>query len=65
MPEQMRVRPRQHSSHPTILTALSACGPSGTGCTCPKGKCNCSPCVNAAHSSKVPLSPIHTELELS
>lgn len=67
MPDQMRVRPRQHPSHHTILTALSACGPSGTGCTCPKGKCNCSPCVNAAHSSKVPPFPYphRTRVELT
>ncbi|KAF8549956.1 hypothetical protein OG21DRAFT_1514614 [Imleria badia] len=31
-----------------------ACGSSGsgTGCTCPKGKCNCKQCVNAPHSLK-------------
>jgi hypothetical protein len=37
----------------TILTVLSACAPSGTGCACPS---NCSQCANAPHSPKVPPS---------
>lgn len=49
----------------TTLTVLSACGPSGTGCTCPKGKCDCKQCVNAPHSRKVLLFPSYTKLELT
>ncbi|KAG1737901.1 uncharacterized protein EDB91DRAFT_474145 [Suillus paluster] len=29
-----------------------ACGPAGTGCACPKNKCNCDNCVNKQHSSQ-------------
>jgi hypothetical protein len=32
---------------------FSACGPQGTGCACPKGKCNCAECPNKAHTAKV------------
>ncbi|KAI0365602.1 hypothetical protein BV20DRAFT_972996 [Pilatotrama ljubarskyi] len=35
----------------TCQNACSACGPSGTGCACPKGKCNCQNCVNKANNS--------------
>ncbi|KAF9553557.1 hypothetical protein CPC08DRAFT_645502 [Agrocybe pediades] len=36
----------------TCQAACSACGPSGTGCACPKGKCNCAECPNKAHTEK-------------
>ncbi|KAJ8591597.1 hypothetical protein M405DRAFT_764608 [Rhizopogon salebrosus TDB-379] len=36
----------------TCLNECLACGPSGTGCTCPKGRCNCQQCVNSKHSEK-------------
>jgi hypothetical protein len=30
------------------IFAHSACGPSGTGCSCKKGSCNCDTCENKA-----------------
>ncbi|RPD57773.1 hypothetical protein L226DRAFT_467857 [Lentinus tigrinus ALCF2SS1-7] len=32
----------------TCQNNCGSCGPSGTGCACPKGKCNCQNCVNNA-----------------
>ncbi|KAJ8474284.1 hypothetical protein ONZ51_g7327 [Trametes cubensis] len=34
----------------TCQNSCGACGPSGTGCACAKGKCNCQNCVNKASS---------------
>ncbi|KAF8418258.1 hypothetical protein L210DRAFT_956957 [Boletus edulis BED1] len=36
----------------TCQSNCGACGPSGTGCGCPKGKCNCKQCANSPHSNK-------------
>ncbi|KAI6046341.1 hypothetical protein EDC04DRAFT_2558283 [Pisolithus marmoratus] len=36
----------------TCQNNCGACGPTGTGCACPKNKCNCSDCVNRAHTQK-------------
>lgn len=35
-----------------------ACGPSGTGCACPKDKCKCAECPNKAHTDKVRVRPL-------
>ncbi|CAL1711366.1 unnamed protein product [Somion occarium] len=32
----------------TCQNNCSACGPSGTGCACPKDKCECADCPNNA-----------------
>ena len=45
----------------TYRHARSACGPSGTGCACPKGKCNCQDCTNNAASQK---STVRTSISL-
>ncbi|KAH9889489.1 hypothetical protein C8Q73DRAFT_653866 [Cubamyces lactineus] len=37
----------------TCQNSCGACGPSGTGCACPKGKCNCQNCVNKASSVSI------------
>ncbi|KAF8889008.1 hypothetical protein BD779DRAFT_1521495 [Infundibulicybe gibba] len=35
----------------TCQSNCGACGPQGTGCSCPRGKCNCAQCHNKQHSS--------------
>ena len=51
LPEQLRVR-RYLCQDLGIGGLMSgndrACGPSGTGCACPKGKCDCQNCTNHA-----------------
>jgi len=57
LPERLLVR----STFPLcqfskVLTLVySACGPQGTGCSCPKDKCNCPECPNKAHTAQVRL----------
>ncbi|KAF8227319.1 hypothetical protein L208DRAFT_315364 [Tricholoma matsutake] len=41
----------------TCQTNCGACGPSGTGCACPKNKCNCNNCENKFHTANVVLAP--------
>ncbi|KAF8881828.1 hypothetical protein CPB84DRAFT_1791451 [Gymnopilus junonius] len=36
----------------TCESACTACGPSGTGCACAKGKCDCAECPNKAHTAQ-------------
>ncbi|KAI6007594.1 hypothetical protein F5J12DRAFT_720385 [Pisolithus orientalis] len=36
----------------TCQENCGACGPTGTGCTCPENRCKCSNCVNEAHAQK-------------
>ena len=38
--------------YPWSNIACSACGPSGTGCACAKGKCECSDCPNNAQATQ-------------
>ncbi|KAI0696650.1 hypothetical protein C8T65DRAFT_583218 [Cerioporus squamosus] len=36
----------------TCQNNCGACGPTGTGCSCAKGKCNCQNCANNASAQQ-------------